>query len=385
MKPKLQFNLCFRFWPKWLIVNAIFALVPFLGWAQAPIMDDKPAYDSVRKAIDLIYNYQFEKAETTLRHVKARYGNHPGYHLSYCILYFWRFFPIGTRPKEYQVYLKTLHLVARQAEKMQEKNPKSPEPVFYSMMANLLMARHNSEEGEYIKAVGEARNAYAYIKQGFDLKSQYPDFYFSTGLYNYYREAFPENHPLYKPFTVFFTEGNKSLGIKELEVASVKSVFTRAEALIFLSVIHLRDLYNVPLALKYSTQLHEAFPFNWLFAVIYTECLIESKKYDAAEPFVSKLLMRTETSSLIAGYYLKGLLERKDNRDESARWNFQKALSYAKGKDRVSKGFIGLCYNELAKIAYAEGKREQAKKYFKLALEHCTFRKVKNDAKAAGF
>ena len=353
--------------------------------AQTLMLEDKPALDSIKKSVDLVYNFQFEKAEATIKKLKPKYGNHPAYHLFFCIMNFWKLFPIGAKPKEYQNYIKSLNYVISLSEKLKDKYPKSPEPEFYNMMANLILARHQSEEGEYIKAVNATRKGYGFIKKGFEWKTTYPEFYLSTGLYNYYRIAFPENHPLYKSFTVFFPDGNKAQGIKELEIASTKSLFAKVEALVFLSMIFMRDEYNIPQAIKYATVLHETYPSNWMFSVVYAECLLELKKPELTEPIINALLGRQEVAALLGGYYLKGLYEKTQGNVEAAKWSFQKAIMYGKTKDRLTKGYLGLSFNELAKIAKEEGKRDWTKKYFRQALDNCSFKKVKMDAKAAGF
>jgi hypothetical protein len=353
--------------------------------AQVLILDDKAALDSMKKGVDLVYNFQFEKADQTVKKLKPKYGNHPSFLLFYSIFNFYKNFPIGSKPKEYSSYIKSLNDVILQSEKLKKKHPKSPEPDFYNMMGNLMLARHQSEDGEYIKAVNSTRKAYGFIKKGFDLKKVNSEFYFSTGLYNYYRIAFPENHPIYKSFTVFFPIGDKVLGLKDLEIAIQKSLFSKAEAMVFSTLIYLRDEYNIPQSLKYATMLRENYPSNWLFSILYAECLLESKKSDLAEPIIAKLLMRNESAALLSGYYLRGLDEIQKGNIDAAKWSFQKALAYGKSKDRLTKGFVGLCYGELGKIARDEGKLDWTKKYFKQALDNCSFKKVKQDAKASGF
>jgi len=368
----------------------LFGLIMFYflatqGNAQVLILDDKSATDSLKKGVDLIYNFQFEKADQTVKKLKSKYGNHPSILLYYSILNFYKYFPIASKPKEYGSYLKSLNEVIVQAEKLEKKFPKSPEPSYYNMIGNLMMARHQSEDGEYIRAVNSTRKAYAYIKKGFELKNVYSEFYFSTGMFNYYRIAFPENHPIYKSFTIFFPNGDKALGLKDLETASHKSIFSKAESMVFSNMIYLRDEYNIPQAMKFATMLKENYPSNWLFSILYAECLLESKKPDIAEPIIAKLLMRNEAPALLAGYYLKGLDEKMKGNVDAAKWSFQKALVYGKTKDRLTKGYVGLCYGELGKIAREEGKLDWTKKYFKQALDNCSFKKVKADAKAAGF
>ncbi len=352
---------------------------------QTLLMGDKVALDSMKKAIDFVYNFQFDKAENAIKKWKTPNANHPAFLLFHSVLSFWKNFPIGSKPKEYQAYIGNLYLLLKQAEKLEKKFPKNPEPLFYQLMGNLILARHQSEEGEYIKSVNAARKAYPFIKSGFQLNTTYPDFYFSTGLYNYYRIAFPENHPLYKPFTVFFPDGNKVQGLKELEIATQKSIFSKSEAFGFLGMIYLRDEFNVPMALKYSSQLFALYPDNWLYNIFYAECLLESKKTDLAEPIIEKLVARSDLAALLGGYYLKGLYDRQKGNPDAAKWAFQKALQYAKSKDRLTKGYVSLCYLEMGKIAHEEGKKDWAQKYFKLALDNSTFKKVKTEINNLGY
>lgn len=370
-------------------VLAVLAPIFLMGFpsavtSQSLILNDKLAIDSLKKGIEYIYNFQFEKSDVAVKRVKQKYPGHPALLLYQSVQDFWQYFPINGS-KRFAAYQRNLTSCIAEAEKMAIKFPKQPEVEFFNMMANLLLARHLSEDGEYIKAVNHTRKAYTFIKRGFEYKNQYAEFYFSTGLYNYYREAFPENHPLYKPFTIFFPGGNKSLGLKELEIASQKALFARPEALGFLTGIYLRDEYNLPLATKYATQLYESYPDNWLYSVLFGECMAENKKPDLAETISDRLLGRNESCALLGGYYIKGLVERQRGNVDAAKWAFQKALQYGKTKDRLTRGYVGLCYNELGKIARSEGKLDWAKKYFGLALENCSFKKVKQDAKANGF
>ena len=194
-----------------LIFPAIFACIinAVPSHAQGLLLEDKAALDSVKVSVQHLYNFQFDRSVKSLAKFKTKYSNHPGFLLLSCIRNYWKSFPIGGKSKEYEAYKKDLNQVVMLSEAMMKKYPKSPEPGYYFMTANLMLARHHSEDGEYITAVNETRKAYPLIKKGFALKTSFPDFYFTTGLYNYYRVAFPENHPIYSPFTVFFPDGNK--------------------------------------------------------------------------------------------------------------------------------------------------------------------------------
>ena len=72
------------------------------------------------------------------------------------------------------------------------------------------------------------------------MSSVYPDFYFFTGLYNYYREAYPEAHPIYKVLAFLFPRGDREKGSAELQNAGANSIMLKAEAYSFL-VIHFSE------------------------------------------------------------------------------------------------------------------------------------------------
>lgn len=59
-----------------------------------------------------------------------------------------------------------------------------------------LIHNYNNEK---MKAASEAKKAYDYVMDGFKYMQHNPEFYFSSGLYNYYMIRYPEDHPIVKP------------------------------------------------------------------------------------------------------------------------------------------------------------------------------------------
>ena len=68
------------------------------------------------------------------------------------------------------------------------------------------------------------------MKTGFDLMHKNPEFYYTTGLYNYYREQYPESHPGYKTVVWVLAGGDKEKGLQLLHKASKEALFTKTEA-----------------------------------------------------------------------------------------------------------------------------------------------------------
>jgi hypothetical protein len=49
-------------------------------------------------------------------------------------------------------------------------------------------------------------------------------------------EQYPENHTAVKPFMFFFADGDKALGLKQIETSISKGIFTRTEASFWLAI-----------------------------------------------------------------------------------------------------------------------------------------------------
>jgi len=114
---------------------------------------------------------------------------------------------------------------------------------------------------------------YQYLRRSFDFTSVCTDLNYFTGLYNYYREAYPQAYPVYKPLALLFPGGDMEIGLKELQTAAVNSVVLRAESYFLLTWIYLNFENNYPDAMVYSKSLHELYPDNVLYLVLYIKNL----------------------------------------------------------------------------------------------------------------
>ncbi len=349
-------------------------LVCFLVSGQTPqprrLIDDKPSLDTMSKAVQLLYNGHFDLAEQTALSIRKKYQNHPSMPLFTALLRYWRYMPVHQSPKELEAYRLLLFRTASLSEDLLKRNEKNPEAIFFNMMAYLMMARLNAETGEYIKAVSDARKAYVQLKKGMELKEKYPEFYFSTGLFHFYREFYPEAHPVYKPFAFFFESGDKKLGLQEMEVAANRSVYCKAEALTFLTFINLRYEDNLSEALRISKRLIEEYPNNNVYKLLRTEVLLEAEKYDAAEGLISDLLTQSSTFLFAPAMAFHGILHEKYfKKYELAKGFYLKSLQLAKPKRKSEDVYAFACYIGLGRIYKAENNMERARYYFRKAAD----------------
>lgn len=355
-------------------------LLPLDSFSQPRLLDNEEVIALVKQGINHIYNLENEEADKVINKIETLLPGHPVHSLMKAINISWEEAALQHEEAYLKEHKRYLLLTVERAGKILGKNEQNIEGVFFKLAAHSMLAQYYSEEKEYMKALAEAKQAYSFMKKGFDLKEKYPEFYFSSGLYNYYIEQYPESHPIYKPFMWFFADGDKELGLKYLEKATNTAIFTKVEAMTWLAHIHLR-YENKPLkAIPYLKKLAASYPKNLFYKTICSEALITVKEYEEAEPIVEELLQNKKPFFQMAGHIQRGMiLEKRDLENDKAKTYYKKALGIANTMESKGETYKTLAYSGLARIAHKEGNQKQAISYYKQALEYAHFESMKEE------
>jgi tetratricopeptide (TPR) repeat protein len=225
-----------------------------------------------------------------------------------------------------------------------------------------------------------ASSTYQCIRRSFEFTAKYLDLFFFTGVYNYYREAYPEAHPVYKALAFIFPKGSKAKGIEDLKIVADKSIILKAESFTFLTDIYLYFENNYQEATYYSKSLHTLYPENPQYLATYIKNLLITKKYDEAEKEIkfSANLKNTFFQAQVAIF--TGILEEKKNHD------YRKAeLLYSKGIRDISPyrnygdEYAAYAYFGLSRTSDLKGDLVNKKNYRKLGLKLADFKKIAFD------
>ncbi|MFC2124633.1 hypothetical protein ACFLU5_07455, partial [Bacteroidota bacterium] len=290
--------------------------------------------------------------------------------------------PIAEGTKDYDIYVHYLTETLNFAETMMEEPDLEDEAIFYSLASAGMLAELYTEEGVSLKVLGQAKKAYHFLKMGFDRTDDFPDFYFSNGLYNYYREKYPELRPFYKSFLWLFPEGDKERGIENLKVCLNEGIFTQQMAYLYLFHIYLRYENNSNLALPFAESLYTHYPQNKRFKTIYTESLIADGQYTLAEPLAMELAEEERLFFTVPGYTFQGLITEGRKEYDNAKVNYLHALELSKKMDKSEDHIVSTIYAGLARIAIAENNEDEARRNYQLALKHDPYVPVWDEANA---
>ena len=260
---------------------------------------------------------------------------------------------------------------------------KDPEMIFFTMSAHGLLAEYYADQEYLMKAVGEANRAYGLLKQGFELVDVFPEFLFTTGLYNYFIEKYPEKHPIYKPFVWFFKSGDMELGLQQLETAAQTSILTDVEAHVYLSYIYLRYEYKPELAQKHLSLLCNRYPNNFYAKAKYLESLANTEDFKRAPlQMIYALMQHPSPYYNLAGYVFLGYYEEVViNNVEKAEFAYRKGLAFGEKIPNHGEFFKGFGYLGLGRLLEERSADEEAKEMLELALKYAETSQISSEAR----
>lgn len=360
----------------------LFLLIQFIPYrTPAQILNDRASMALIQKGINHIYTNEFEEVKPISQHIQNKYPDHPVTYFLKAFQMYWQYLPIKDNKAKVGEYVHTLNQCLAAVDKKYGKNSKDPEAVFFTMASRGYLALLYNYQNELLKAAGEAQKAYGSLTEGLKLVGKNPEFYFVGGMYNYYVESYPEDHPIVKPLMIFFKDGNKLLGLKQLDTATKSAIITKVEAAYFLAHIYLEHEARPDLADNYTARLSTTYPTNLVFRMIHLEALILAGRYDEAEKGLPDLKKRTSGFYSIAWHTFEGMIaEKRDKNDAEAHKGYLIALKTPYDM-QYTREYHAMSYAGLARIADRSGNKAKAKEYYKKCLDITEYTSLKYEAK----
>lgn len=344
------------------------------------MLKDTSTMKLVCKGVDYIYDLQFQKANEVYREIESAYPGHPMNYIYNGLLKYWENYPLTVNSPLRESFEKDmLHAI-----ELCEKRPhpgNEAEYLLCNIGARSMLLLFYADNDLSMDVISLASGTYPLLKKTFGYTDVFSDFYFFTGLYNYYREAYPENHQVYKPLALLFPKGDKAKGLKELQIASKNAIVLKAEAYSFLTGIYMNFETNFQRAGIYSESLHNLYPGNLEYMAEYIKNLLLLKRYDDAENLIKSIRPNTLNAYFQAEFSVfNGILYEKKFHDLTQAQDF-----YTKGiRDLGPFGEFGndiaaYAYFGLSRISEINNDKHYKRIYRKQAMELASFKKVNFD------
>ncbi|MDE2392850.1 MAG: hypothetical protein KGM03_03940, partial [Cytophagales bacterium] len=357
------------------MIRAALLLFLFLSSSlKAQILQDPTAKAQITAGLTNLYQYDFKESTAIFNSLKAKYPRHPAPYLLLAMQWEQQYFPLKDHPAQGKNYLAHLEKAFELGKEMAERDENDLEASFFCTASLGFLAAYEADQHNFMRVVSYAKQAYSFLKIGLKNTDKQPEFLYSTGMYNYYSVAYPELHPVLKPFMFLFQEGNKRLGLTQLEAGTRKTTFVKNECLFYMGYVQNKYEGNPLRALAYNQILSDNFPNNHWYLLQRAELLTLTGKFEEAEPFIEKMEALKTPYYTGAAFTLRGMreeVERKDlNKAES--W-YLKSIAFP-FEERLTKDIRGLAYLGLARIAHRERKPHLFRKYLRISEDFIEYK-----------
>lgn len=360
--------------------TVLLLFLSFSAYTQNSILSDKQALQKIDESLDSLYNFKFENVKLTEQELYSKYPDNPLPPLFSAMKIYWEHFPVTTNSSFHDIYVQKINQSIEISEKLLEKNDDDSEAIFLNLMARMLIMQYYADNNQSSKVIPYISRAYSMVKKGFNLTDEIIDFNFSTGLYNYYRKAYPERYPVYKPIAYFFKGGDKKLGLKQLEYNWKHGIFLDAESLSFLVFISLNFEGDYKKSLKYTRDLYKEYPDNPLYLSYRIRTLLLLNRYNKAQDLLVILNQKSQNNDFFQMMYkiYQGIVEEKKNhKPEKAKELYLEAIELGKKYETFANDRLSYAYFGLSRVVKTENP-ELSKKYRSKAVglsnyKHLTF------------
>lgn len=355
-----------------------------LSWtaaiSQISYLDRQDLLDRVENCLDLTYGFSFTEAKQQQLILSDLTPEHPAPLFLEALIIYWKHYPLTPEKKESEQFLFLMDSCVQMAEDYTDNDHTHLEGVFFDLFGRAFQAMYWADNGKPFKVVPNLGTMYHLTKEGFHMKDDFVEFYFSTGLYNYYIEAYPEAHPIFKPLVSFMQEGDKVLGLEQLEYAINHTVYLKVESYLFMTLIQLNYEDDLKSALYYISSLYKIYPQNTCYQGLILTILLHQKEFTEARKVLMTMSTQTDDYSDMIKTMSKAFLsEQFLSNDKHAKEGFLKTIELAESFGPIADMYKAISYMGLSRISEREEMHHQAKKYARMAGNHTTYKFIINE------
>ena len=349
--------------------------------AQRAIYASPKELKVLEEVLRRVYNCENEAALRSIDSLKKVWPHHPAPAMLSSLQIYWSEGLVGKESKLYPKFVQLSKQAAKEAHRLWVEY-QLPEGLLLEIATRGMLAERSANNSDYLATVSEARVIYKYLPIADSLSKSNPDFYLVVGLYNYFREKYPEVHPIYKPISIFFRSGDKALGIRQVKIAARSGMLSRAEAMTYLAEIYLHYEEQPAQSLYYLRKLHQSYPLNAFYSARLAEAYLNLDRFEEAEQLLEAILGQSSDYFQLYGYYIKGCIEeRYYRRLRRAEEHYKAALRYGaslkeKGSLHKANSYLGL-----ARIAEQRANSTQSYAYYKAAQSTHHSKRIHEQAK----
>ena len=365
--------------------HTLFVLLLLLSFNRTnaqKVWDDSNAMDSLKRGLHCIYNFEFDQALNIELSINKKYPAEPALYMYKSLYLYWKHYPVLAGTEIGDQYENLLMEAISESKEQLILYPENHMVILFDMLPRMMLLQFYADNGQGFKSIPYLSRLYESLVKGFTYCKSTPEFYFPTGLYNYYIEAYPEANPFYKPFVIFFPSGNKDLGLSQLYQCWKLSDLIGIEAMTFLTYIQINFETNYQAGVRFARELSEGYPNNPLFALYYEQLLLLSKQYSKAEELSAQFREQHNNSAFFSNIFdvYDGIIAEKYFCNYNlAQEKYKSAIPALEPFQSFGNRYRAYANFGLSRIAKRKGETDDAKDYRTAALKLAQYPQVNFD------
>jgi tetratricopeptide (TPR) repeat protein len=294
------------------------------------------------------------------------------------MIYWWKIQIEPETEKYDEIFFEKIEETIDFCDELLDKNPDNADALFFKGGAIGFRGRLYVKRESWLKAANDGREALPIVEQVYKLNPKNIDVQLGFGIYNYLVAVIPESYPIVKPLMIFFPEGNKESGLKQLKNAAANGKYARYEARYFLMTVYSMFEKDNTSAMIYSNQLVNVFPDNPVFERWRGRIAVRLNDWPAADSIFRSVLAKGDkklpgyNSSFVKreAYYYIAYNYKNLGKNDSAMEYFKKCIDLSNKIDTDEEsGFLVNSTLYMGTLYEASGKYEQAQKYYEEVLD----------------
>ena len=342
--------------------------------AQVSYLDRPDLLEKVENCLQHTYGFSFGEARNIQMELSSSTPGHPAPLFLEALIVYWENFPLVPSKEASTQFIELMDRTIELSKELREDSSTYTEGVFFDLFGRAFQAMFWADNGKSGKVIPDLRNMYRYTKKGFELQDFFVEFYFSTGLYNYYIEAYPEAHPGYKPLIAFMHKGDRELGLEQLNHAINHAVFLKVEAILFMSLIQLKYETDLNSAAIYAERLVQDYPGNIFYQGHLITILLYQHRYDHARELLLETADQVDPYSEMVQTFAAAFLAEKESGEENlANKKYMDTIELADSFGPIADIYKAMGYMGLSRLFENKGLDKESEDYARKASRFTTY------------
>jgi hypothetical protein len=336
--------------------------------SQVSYLNRPDLLEQVESCLNFTYNFSFDKARSIQSALESSTPGHPAPVFLEALIVYWENFPLTPSKKASKQFVDLMDQTIEIASEYSNHEQTYIEGIFFDLFGRAFKAMFWADNGKSGKLIPDLGTMYRQTKKGFELQEQFVEFYFSTGLYNYYIEAYPEAHPAIKPLVSFMHRGNMEMGLKQLNYAINHAIFLKVEAIHFMSLIQLNYEDDLNSAAIYAEKLVKDYPRNIYFQGHLINILLHQKRFKRVKELLSATTDREDSySELIRTLAAAYMDEHASGKENMAGTEYMETIEMADTFGPVADVYKAMGYMGLSRLYERQGDHSESASYARKA------------------